>query len=134
MREIKYRAWDKLNRRFINISSIALSHDGSVVGIWELKIEGSELYGLHQVELMQSTGLKDRNGKEIYRGDIVIFKDRKYVVTYLDRVAGFRLHWTVFHTMKAGVSLGTCKRFRDNNVSQDMYEVIGNVYENPELI
>nr|DAU75574.1 MAG TPA: YopX protein [Caudoviricetes sp.] len=79
------------------------------------------------IELMQSTELKDKNGKEIFEGDIVDYKGRKAVIKWHGSYASF------------------IYRFVDelNKRSAEWYplylaylkcEVIGNIYENPELL
>jgi len=112
MREIKFRAWDKeikkmrLPERMKHAISLNFN-----TGIVEIGNGGD-------VEFLQYTGLKDKNGKEIYEGDIL---DGGYVVeweTMEDNEMGF------------GVGIGF-------NVHPDIVEdseVIGNIYENPKLI
>lgn len=87
-------------------------------------------YGLtaNEYDLMQYTGLKDKNGKEIYEGDIInaaffdgisenpVTIDLKIVVTWIKEGAGFNIPYTK----------------TDNWHYQ--YEIIGNIYENPGLL
>ena len=78
----------------------------------------------------QYTGLKDKNGKEIYEGDVVAMqfqracKRKKAVIKYIDKYAGFVLTETLKE--KENTSLGD---YQMENV-----EVIGNIYDNPELL
>jgi len=72
------------------------------------------------IEIMQYTGLKDKNGKEIYEGDIVQNKEKE----------NYRVAWNIN-------GLWSYKRTSDNaSFMQDYWEaeVIGNIYENPELL
>lgn len=80
-----------------------------------------------EIVLMQSTGLKDKNGKEIFEGDVVDYKGRKAIIKWNGSYASF------------------IYRFVDelNKRSAEWYplylaylkcEVIGNIYENPELL
>ncbi|HAQ7468930.1 TPA: hypothetical protein IX666_002283 [Enterococcus faecium] len=82
-----------------------------------------------EVELMQSTGLKDKNGVEIFEGDVVITsKGAIGYVAYLQQEAGF-----VVVLKKSDYRLG----HRNTGESYDVataHEVIGNIYENSELL
>lgn len=72
-----------------------------------------------QLELMQCTGLKDKNSKLIYEGDIVKLNNTVYIVNFDNFNSRFILRRTK-----------SCRRL----VSYRHYEVIGNEFENPELL
>lgn len=76
------------------------------------------------VILMQSTGLFDVNGKEIFEGDVVVVLGEMYTVFYDAEKGSFRLkpHDKRWHTDYM------------SNYAHDSFEIIGNVYENPELL
>jgi hypothetical protein len=103
MREIKFRAWDG-KRMSIDVS---LCHEGC--GNWK------------DEQLMQYTGLKDKNGKEIYEGDVLKWEnDAIGKVEWLhDGFVVYFPNWNRAHRRLFG--------------SKKM-EVIGNIYENPELL
>ncbi len=109
MREIKFRAWNKKLGKWTNDFSWLDEHNPPIGTL--------SPYG-DDVELMQFAGLKDKNGKEIYEGDIVQQYGRygkRYKVYWRQERAG----WYPFvHDRK------------DSKV----YEIIGNIYENPEFI
>lgn len=112
MIEIKFRAWDKNNKRFVPDSELqvhTLGTESSENGLNKTL----EILGI-VYELQQFTGLKDKNGKEIYEGDIMRCNDLGFV----------RVEWT---DERFGWSPFVAK----NDTS---WEVVGNIYENPELL
>lgn len=110
-REIKFRGWDKTNNTMVSLA-IGITNDGRFN-----IIPGNNISGMTLTDLMQYTGLKDKNGKEIYEGDIVKEKDGVAPVEYL---------YTEFLAMDI-TDNGNC------NLLGEHCEVIGNIYENPEL-
>lgn len=74
--------------------------------------------------VMQYTGLKDRNGKEIYEGDIISSPGRIASVIYMESECGF------YARTKTGNCDDVVLKFSHNS----LIEVIGNIYENPDLI
>lgn len=80
---------------------------------------------VHGAVLMQSTGLFDVNGKEIFEGDVVVVLDGMYTVFYDEKTASFRLkpHDKRWHT-----------DYMSNYAHSGSFEVVGNVYQNPELL
>ena len=101
MREIKFRAWYK--EGMLNETCICENHSGV---------------------LMQYTGLKDKNNKEIYEGDICIvhdFEKLKVEVRFRKETASFEGH-------------NPKEIFPWVELSPTYYEIIGNIYENPELL
>ena len=111
MREIKFRAWHKKDK-FMHIVSELFFREG----------------GFCDFELMQYTGLKDKNGKEIYEGDIVNYTSingksiGKYVVEWYEYKCGYIL---------SGINKESELWNRDWEPMRA--EITGNIYENPEL-
>lgn len=124
MREIKFRAWDKNNKKILSVFSFDMN------GAVETK------EGTHQVgttELMQFTGLKDKNGKEIYEGDIVQIQHPCWTETTQVKFfeGTFFCEQLKKHPKNESKS---CPSFRDISRSNWKLEVIGNIYKNPELL
>lgn len=117
MREIKFRAWDKENRimRFAAMGKTSgeFSPESGLINL-EYMFEWDDVY-----PIMQFTGLKDKNGKRIYEGDIIFpdYWDKRAIVKWNDSVTGF-------YPFNMG----------DYSVCSDELEVIGNIFENPELL
>lgn len=123
MNNLKFRVWDKNLQILGTVSNIDFEHEEVTFYIDdEEELDTCQL--LKDVEIMQSTGLKDKNGKEIYEGDIV----RN---THTGSVG--RVHWCVHNT---GFFYYVEKDKKDYTVFRAKYnlEVIGNIYENRELL
>ena len=118
MREIKFRAWDKENNCMIeDWYVITIERDDAFLG------RQAQTLG-H--EIMQFTGLKDKNGKEIYEGDII-----KAIYEHKEEFG------EVFYDEEHGlfdVRGNLWKSCEDLYCSEKYYEVIGNIYENQELL
>lgn len=125
MREIKFRAWDTAGNQWLWITGFetaetsksdgytldGIFHDGNYVGK-----EG--------IVLMQYTGLKDKNGREIYEGDIVLY-DRN-IHKDID-TAKFKVVWTKDRYVLQEIK----HKYYIDDVTWELVEVIGNIYENP---
>ena len=117
MREIKFRAWDKERKLMSNPFTIG---DWGTVNIWW---PNSDIVStLDDVELLEYTGLKDKNGEEIYEGDWLTLRNKRrvYQVSYEANWGGY----TANGKECAAISPSLWKEA----------EVMGNVYENPELL
>lgn len=131
MRIIKFRAWDRKEKEML-YSDPELSMGFNIfTGGW---IGEKGDYELPHIVLMQFTGLKDKNGKEIYEGDIVRVYIPNYTGEYI--MATIEFCSGCFGIRVAGNpilnnAVGQFKAFNENT---EGIEVIGNVYENPELL
>ena len=122
----KYRAYDggSLNRMYqpdevmVGNGDIWIIDEDSVAGEWIVN---------NDIHLMQSTGLLDKNGKEIFEGDIVDYKGRKAVIKWHGSYASF-IYIFVDELQKrvAGWSPLYLAFFH--------FEVIGNKFETPEFL
>lgn len=137
MREIKFRVWDKKEKQWLKYKKIHIgwqipidkdpikidgyffvSKDGEVCSDLEYCIQNKNF------ELMQYTGLKDKNDKEIYEGDIVVGKDGHY--RPFKGAVEFKSEWGRMVVIDEDLTLtfGIAKKC----------EILGNLYENPELL
>ena len=128
MREIRFRLWDKENKKMIVRDSLYTYFIGLLGDIGRHDVCGNVTYNnghkfySEQFETMQYTGLKDKNGKEIYEGDIYHQGDKNilYVVVWHDTsFIGKQLKSSSY----AGLTYWL-----------DRIEVIGNIYDNPDLL
>lgn len=89
--------------------------------------------GVYDTHIMQSSGLKDKNGKEIYEGDIAVGEHASYSIFWDSRMAQFKAK--VIKTASVlikGNSFPLWQYVDDNGNCR--IEVVGNIYENAELI
>jgi uncharacterized phage protein (TIGR01671 family) len=139
MREIKFRAWDKKANKFRRVSDVgwyrAETGKTNISGVIVTLDDGRDQFlPIEDIELVEFTGLKDKNGEEIYEGDLFMChyakdgcKEQPMEVIYHKESAAFRFK-----------RRGICQQIE---VIQDVYhhagwrgEIIGNIYNNPELL
>jgi uncharacterized phage protein (TIGR01671 family) len=118
----KFRAWDKLRKLMFDIYDLGKEQSSSENGV---TCPNSDL------EIMQYTGLKDKNGVEIYEGDIL------EVCNGSINNKGWLQKYPVEYVLNSGFNMCMfCwdKKGNDRMDSTHYCEVIGNIYENPELL
>ena len=126
MKELKFRVWDKERECYLDKTELAgITPDGKYI----LYIEEEEISRLEVEEnyiIEQYTGLKDKNGKEIYEGDIV-----EYTTCYYGNEKRHRkvVEWKEWDSD----DFGEPHNLGYSNLSECM-EVIGNVHENADLL
>ena len=136
MREIKFRAW--FEGHMYEVAKLDFwgcpeQATCDMAGTGE-NGEWEELFDIYvgEVELMQYTGLKDKNDKEIYEGDIVSFEDSDGGYEYPDLVVNTGIveygELGFYFTNRIAVDMGD---FYIKDGRCDEVEVIGNIYENP---
>ena len=121
----KFRAWHKTREEMRKVKRIRFNDEENITTVFVVgKTSGSNAY-LKDVKLMQSTGLKDKNGKEIFEGDIVkmskdVYSEPTYYEVVRHRGGAYRLD-SKQHGCELWLRHTDC-------------EVVGNVYENRELL
>lgn len=133
MREIKFRVWDNLEKAYLNEEDIAIDNLGNIfifeiydkndTDLWYTRMLPDPDNKRHVIE--QCTGLKDKNGIEIYEGDVVKVEGdgEIYRVEWIN--SGFGLE-PRYNSPRYPI-LGNVKL-------RKKIEVIGNIHENPELL
>ncbi|MCO4274294.1 YopX family protein [Pseudarthrobacter sp. HLT3-5] len=160
MRKTKFRAWDKQRKQMLHDGdywSAENRQKGNSSICYQILVmnhgvrwckkypspmpEGAfefDRMTMEDLELMEYTGLKDKNGIEIYEGDLLRWIDWEQeltetpdldVVIYLNSEARFAMN-----TFRDGKHIGTGDEENRYLLGMDEFEVIGNIYENPELL
>ncbi|WP_230683599.1 YopX family protein, partial [Streptococcus pneumoniae] len=130
----RYRAWIKTEKRmFFSDDILAIDYENKEIVTQQIYFENGlpddrdiYCYDFDEIELMQSTGLKDKNGKEVFIGDIVkctrgcpheVYLEKEYGGTYIGGMPAIYL-----------------KGLLSGYAWTEDEEIIGNIYENPELL
>ena len=121
----KFRAWDKETQTMLDVSLIDFKKSVLVGEHWEF---GETIFiNFNDIHLMQSTGLKDKNGKEIFEKDILDYNGRKVIVKWHGSYASF-----IYEFVDELQNRTT--EWQPLYLSYYHFEVIGNIYENSKLL
>lgn len=118
----RYRAWDSWRKRMSVVDRIYIDTEG--VRLYD--DFGEYWRNFRDIELMQSTGLKDKNGKEVFVGDIIKCTRGCLHEVYIEKEYG--------GTYFGGMPAVYLKDLREGYAWTEHEEIIGNIYENPELL
>lgn len=123
----KFRAWDKHGQKmFANDELIIWNGNVYVNDSKKLTCNNLKGWSIDDEYLMQSTGLKDKNGKEVFVGDIIkctrgcpheVYIEKEYAGTFIGGMPAIYL-----------------KGIKEGYAWTEAEEIIGNIYENPELL
>lgn len=123
MRPIKFRAYLKNEKKIIDVKSIDWDENGNLISI--NYPEGKDYFGYKEddIVLMQYTGYKDVFGNEIYEDDVVKYHNNLYQVK-----------WIFFSFYIHRIDGRSLKELEEIAIDEKDMKLIGNIYENPELL
>lgn len=130
-REIKFRAWNFKDKKMFSAEDMAedqmtILPTGNFINVHGVSTKLSVIYPHESMLPLQYTGLKDKNGKEIYEGDVT----NKGIVRWFDDLV-----WDSSGSQHPGFYFDNYGSELDWHLGfDDAIEVIGNIYENPELL
>lgn len=132
---LRFRAWHKTWEEMGWIARIRYKKSGEIARLsFRRNIYDGNIYGglvnLDEIKLMQSTGLKDKNGKEIFEGDILAIETDEGI-----------LNVNIFWDSKHALFMFESKKYNEEDLLAELvedntypFEIAGNIYENPELL
>ena len=126
MRDIKFRAWDKEGNKMISGDNFAFEEYAPLNDLFHNNFK--------RFDFMQYTGCKDGNGVEIYEGDIIETHEHR-IQTIIWEDNGFKRKYTFERTFQGESYFETrILEIGDSSNRNWGYKVIGNIYENKELL
>lgn len=146
----KFRAWDKETKTMLDVSLMDFKKSVLIGEHWEFG--ETNFINFDDVNLMQSTGLHDKNGEEIFDGDILKFNDEFAEYCYEGYVDGSSegINYVEIEKEKTCFTFGKTKIPESSLIylvenehysfgellteASYEFEIIGNIYENPELL
>ena len=122
---MRFRVWDTVKKAMGEVQAIVFTEE-NVYPIYSKVLR--RYIPFNEAILMQSTGLFDKNGNEIFEGDVVSFSiDNGW--DYVVSKSGLIIYWEgCYQILENGI------KYRINQCLEEDIEVIGNIYENPELM
>lgn len=121
----RYRAWNKIHKIMYEVDDImSINFGKSEIGVKTLFFDQTNRYNFDDIVLMQSTGMRDKNDREIFEGDIIDSTDG-----FLAGVIEFRVSLGMF--VSDLVEYNNFERLC--NVASSR-KIIGNIWEHPELL
>ena len=139
MRESKYRAWIKNADKMVDVIAIDLEKE-EICWIFDDYVNWEQervWIGFDDIALMQYTGLKDKSGIEIYEGDIVSNREFARYLSGQERCSndvGIVRYDTKSGCLVINNDNGRTKRLTVKVIKNNRVKVLGNIYENPELM
>lgn len=131
----KFRAWDKEENLWIKVASLVFDEEGELWYLSPVMDDFNPVYYENELgqtwEIMQSTGLKDKNGVEIFEGDVLLHTSSS--VNYSDT------YWHSYvqvYRMDSGAYRIKGKHIYDTELmsARNRLEVVGNIYQNQDLL
>lgn len=131
----KFRAWISTEKRMVETDDLlGIDYENEEIITQEIYFESGlpverdiDNYDFDDIVLMQSTGLKDKNGKEIFEKDILDYNGRKVIVKWHGSYACFIYEFV--DELKNRTA-----EWQPLYLSYYKFEIIGNIYENPRLL
>ena len=122
MTELKFKAFFKVDGQIYEVLSIDFLN--KEVTLWDKETAVNFEASFKDIELLQYTGVNDKNGKEIYTGFFVKWGLRTYKICF---DCGFYMH----DLSRINPEYPITKEFKE---APDEFEIVGNIYENPEIL